>query len=261
GGHERSPRRGQEDGDRLPPARFRQGGRGGGRGSRGGCRGRALGRSGVRRCPRPRLPGLPRIARRQGGRYSGGRDGRARASRPRSHRRPFRRGRRLEALRLARLARGDLRPAVFGPPLPAARLDGGGGQLARRRGGGPGSPRLLEAPGEPPPPARGRGAAPRGPAPAGDGGDFRVSRLTILGAGSWGTALAVHFARAGRHEVILWARHEALARRMAKERANPDYLPGVELPPGLHPTSDLAAGLGSELTLVVVPSHGFRDVL
>ncbi|HXU45081.1 MAG TPA: NAD(P)H-dependent glycerol-3-phosphate dehydrogenase [Thermoanaerobaculia bacterium] len=88
-----------------------------------------------------------------------------------------------------------------------------------------------------------------------------MSRLTILGAGSWGTALAVHFARAGRHEVILWARHEALARRMAKERANPDYLPDVELPPGLHPTSDLAAGLGSELTLVVVPSHGFRDVL
>ncbi len=88
-----------------------------------------------------------------------------------------------------------------------------------------------------------------------------MSRIAVLGAGSWGTALAVHFAGTGEHEVVLWARHAALTERMAAERANPDYLPGVELPPTLVPTSDLNAARDADLTLVVVPSHGFRAVL
>lgn len=86
-------------------------------------------------------------------------------------------------------------------------------------------------------------------------------RISVLGAGSFGTALAVHLAGAGGHRVRLWARNPGLARRLADERVNPDYLPGVELPPGLAPTAgagDLADG---ELLLVAVPSHGFREVL
>src|SRR5947207_15413559 len=86
-------------------------------------------------------------------------------------------------------------------------------------------------------------------------------RISVLGAGSFGTALAVHLAGVGGHRVRLWARNPELARQMADERANPDYLPGVELPAGLEPTAD-ARDLGdAELLLVAVPSHGFREVL
>jgi glycerol-3-phosphate dehydrogenase (NAD(P)+) len=86
-------------------------------------------------------------------------------------------------------------------------------------------------------------------------------RIGVLGAGSFGTALAVHLAGVGGHEVRLWARNPELARRMAEERANPNYLSGVTLPPGLQPTAD-AADLGdAEIVLIAVPSHGFRDVL
>jgi glycerol-3-phosphate dehydrogenase (NAD(P)+) len=86
-------------------------------------------------------------------------------------------------------------------------------------------------------------------------------RIGILGAGSFGTALAVHFAGAGQHQVRLWARNPALVERMGSERANPDYLPGVALPLRLEPTADLAALADSEFVLVAVPSHGFREIL
>ncbi|HEX3554507.1 MAG TPA: NAD(P)H-dependent glycerol-3-phosphate dehydrogenase [Thermoanaerobaculia bacterium] len=86
-------------------------------------------------------------------------------------------------------------------------------------------------------------------------------RIGVLGAGSFGTALAVHLAGPGGHRVKLWARSAELASRMAAERANGDYLPGIELPQRLEPTSEMAALLDSELLLVVVPSHGFREVL
>lgn len=88
-----------------------------------------------------------------------------------------------------------------------------------------------------------------------------MSRIAVLGAGSWGTALAVHFAGAGGHDVVLWARNAALTERMAAERENPEYLPDVELPGTLIPTSDLALAHDADLTLVVIPSHGFRAVL
>ena len=83
----------------------------------------------------------------------------------------------------------------------------------------------------------------------------------ILGAGSFGTAVAVHLAGAAGHRVRLWARDRELAERMARERVNPAYLPDVELPPRLEPTADMEALLESEFVLSVVPSHGFRDAL
>lgn len=86
-------------------------------------------------------------------------------------------------------------------------------------------------------------------------------RIGVLGAGSFGTALAVHLAGPGGHRVRLWARDADLAQRMAADRANSEYLPGVELPPGLEPTSDLESLVGSDFVLVVIPSHGFRAVL
>ena len=82
----------------------------------------------------------------------------------------------------------------------------------------------------------------------------------ILGAGSFGTALAVHAARAERR-VVLWARRPELVEAMAAERLNPDYLPGVELPARLEPSADLAAVAACEVVLVAVPSHGFREAV
>lgn len=90
-------------------------------------------------------------------------------------------------------------------------------------------------------------------------GDTR--RIGVLGAGSFGTALAVHLAGPGGHPVRLWARDAELAQRMAADRTNHEYLPGVELPPGLEPTSDMASLVDSDFVLVVIPSHGFRAVL
>jgi glycerol-3-phosphate dehydrogenase (NAD(P)+) len=88
-----------------------------------------------------------------------------------------------------------------------------------------------------------------------------VTRIGVLGAGSWGTALAVHLAGAGGHAVSLWARHPELARRMAADRENRDYLEGIEIPRRVEPTADMAALAGSDVVLLVVPSHGFRAVL
>lgn len=86
-------------------------------------------------------------------------------------------------------------------------------------------------------------------------------RVGVLGAGSFGTALAIHLGGAGAHRVTLWARKPELARRLAEDRVNAEYLPDVEIPLGVHPTSDLAALADSDFLLVAVPSHGYRAVL
>jgi glycerol-3-phosphate dehydrogenase (NAD(P)+) len=87
-----------------------------------------------------------------------------------------------------------------------------------------------------------------------------VKTVAILGAGSWGTALAVHLGRTG-HEVRLWARDPVLAERMVASRVNPIYLPDVVLPPGVRPHAVLdRALLEAELVLSAVPSHGTRAV-
>lgn len=84
--------------------------------------------------------------------------------------------------------------------------------------------------------------------------------IAVLGSGSWGTALAVHLARTG-HDVRLWARDGALSSAMALQRRNDLYLPGIELPQALNPTSDMARAVGgASFVVVAVPSHGVRDV-
>ena len=84
-------------------------------------------------------------------------------------------------------------------------------------------------------------------------------KLAVLGAGSWGTALAVHYAHAG-HQVILWSRSTELAETLDRERRSERYLPGVELPASLRVTADVGDATAAETVLIVVPSHGFRDV-
>lgn len=85
--------------------------------------------------------------------------------------------------------------------------------------------------------------------------------VAVIGAGSWGTALAIHLARVGHH-VGLWARDAALAADMAERRANAVYLPGVTFPESLAPTADLPRVLATaQFVVVAVPSHGLRQVL
>ena len=84
--------------------------------------------------------------------------------------------------------------------------------------------------------------------------------IAVLGSGSWGTALSVHLARSG-NDVRLWARDATLAAAMTAERQNREYLPGIQLPTALQPTSELAAALdGAAFVVMAVPSHGLRDV-
>lgn len=88
-----------------------------------------------------------------------------------------------------------------------------------------------------------------------------MNAMTVLGAGSWGTALSVHLARAGRR-VRLWARDPQLVEQMAATRGNPRYLPGVALPPNVTPISALGPALdGALFVIVAVPSHGVRAVM
>ncbi len=84
--------------------------------------------------------------------------------------------------------------------------------------------------------------------------------VAVLGAGAWGTALAVHAARAGS-PVILWARSAEFGAVLAAERVNERYLPGVELPAQVRVTWDLRQAAACDTVLVVVPSHGFRAVV
>jgi len=83
----------------------------------------------------------------------------------------------------------------------------------------------------------------------------------VLGAGSWGTALALQFARCGR-PVRLWGRNPVDLAKIASERENKRYLPDVPFPDNLTGEPALAACLhGATDVLVAVPSHGLRETL
>ncbi len=85
-------------------------------------------------------------------------------------------------------------------------------------------------------------------------------RVTVLGAGSWGTTVAS--LAAGHNESLLWARDEEVAAEIRDEHANSRYLAGYPLPENLDATSDLEHAAATAQVLVVgVPSHAFRTTL
>jgi glycerol-3-phosphate dehydrogenase (NAD(P)+) len=85
--------------------------------------------------------------------------------------------------------------------------------------------------------------------------------IVVLGAGSWGTALAIQFARGGER-TVLWGRAEDDPAELARARRNERYLPGAEFPPSLAIEPDLARAMGSgEDIVLVVPSSVLRLVL
>ena len=86
-------------------------------------------------------------------------------------------------------------------------------------------------------------------------------KVAVLGAGSWGTALAIHLARVG-HEVRLWGRDCALVEDMSARRANAVYLSDVNFPDALTPTASLDTAIaGVGMVVLAIPSHGLRHVL
>ena len=85
--------------------------------------------------------------------------------------------------------------------------------------------------------------------------------IVVLGAGSWGTALAIQFARGGG-PTVLWGRAEDEPEKLARERVNTRYLPGAEVPPALAIEASLEKALESgDDVVLVVPSSVLRAVL
>lgn len=88
-----------------------------------------------------------------------------------------------------------------------------------------------------------------------------MQTIAVLGAGSWGTAIAVHLGRLG-HDVRLWARDARLVADIASRRANAVYLPDVILPATVAVTGSLAEALGGvDMVVSAIPSHGCRAVM
>lgn len=87
-----------------------------------------------------------------------------------------------------------------------------------------------------------------------------MNRIAVLGAGSWGTALASLLARNGK-DTVLWGRDAAQIHGMQASRINTRYLPGIELPNSLRYTDSLIEAMqGCDHVLIVVPSHAFAEI-
>ncbi len=102
----------------------------------------------------------------------------------------------------------------------------------------------------------------RGEAADDEGREARArTRVAVLGAGSWGTALVLHAARRG-FETVVWTRSRAHREAMEAQGRNPRYLSDFPFPHNLRPTDDMADALaGAALVIVAIPSHGVREVM
>jgi glycerol-3-phosphate dehydrogenase (NAD(P)+) len=87
-----------------------------------------------------------------------------------------------------------------------------------------------------------------------------MASIGVVGAGAWGTALAVIAARAG-HRVTLWARDPAAVERMTRERENSPHLPAIALPTTVRPTHAIEEIAGTGTVLLAVPAQHLRSVV
>src|SRR4030067_848606 len=84
--------------------------------------------------------------------------------------------------------------------------------------------------------------------------------ITVIGAGAWGTALAISLA--ANHRVTLWSRDHAQIEAMRATRGNQRYLPDIPLPAGIELSADLPAALASAgLVIIAVPPAALRSIL
>jgi len=90
---------------------------------------------------------------------------------------------------------------------------------------------------------------------------MNTSTIAILGAGSWGTAIAIHLAESG-HRVLLWGRDPMQINEMSKRRVNTRYLPNITFPETLIPTEDISTCFSeAQHIIIATPSHAFASVL
>jgi glycerol-3-phosphate dehydrogenase (NAD(P)+) len=83
-------------------------------------------------------------------------------------------------------------------------------------------------------------------------------KVAVFSAGSWGTAFSLVLADAG-NDVTLWARREEVATAINEQRENPEYLPGIELPPQVSATHDVEKALhGADMVVLATPSQSLR---
>src|SRR3954451_22957654 len=88
-----------------------------------------------------------------------------------------------------------------------------------------------------------------------------MKRIAVIGAGNWGTALAVMAARKG-HQVTLWSRNAEVVAGITASRMNHLYLEGVTIPNGVTATNKVGqAARNSDLIILAAPSHAIRDLL
>ena len=88
-----------------------------------------------------------------------------------------------------------------------------------------------------------------------------MTRASVFGTGSWGTAFALVLADAGT-DVVMWGRRAELCQALNRTRRNPDYLPDIELPVTVRATTDPAeAAAGADLVVLAVPSQTLRENL
>ncbi|MFH1604701.1 MAG: 2-dehydropantoate 2-reductase N-terminal domain-containing protein, partial [Pseudomonadota bacterium] len=85
-------------------------------------------------------------------------------------------------------------------------------------------------------------------------------KITVLGAGAWGTAIAVSLA--ARHEIVLWGRDPVQCRDIGAARRNQRYLPEIELPRELGIEAEFSSAIGAaELVILATPTAALRDML
>ncbi|HEY7099461.1 MAG TPA: NAD(P)H-dependent glycerol-3-phosphate dehydrogenase [Terriglobales bacterium] len=88
-----------------------------------------------------------------------------------------------------------------------------------------------------------------------------MSHIAVIGAGAWGTGLAIVLGRRGGHEVHLWAHEQAVCESITTRHINDLFLPGVPIPDSVVPTSDLAYALRrAEIIVSVMPSQHCRGL-
>lgn len=84
-------------------------------------------------------------------------------------------------------------------------------------------------------------------------------KISVIGAGAWGTALATMVSKSGR-ETLLWAREDDVVTSINQTHENKDFLPGISLPPTLKATGDMARAAQTDIVLMVVPAQFVRAV-
>lgn len=88
-----------------------------------------------------------------------------------------------------------------------------------------------------------------------------MSRIAIIGAGAWGTALSIVLGRKGTHEVWLWSHEMEVCDALRQRRVNDKFLPGCAVPESVHPTASYEEAIrGAKIVVSVMPSHHCRSV-